>query len=300
MVPSSHRPSSGPAALDRRRLLPAIARTDVGDGPPVLLVHGWASFKEAWFSVPARLAEVGLRAVAVDLPGAGASAAGRRAGHTPFAYADALEPLAHELAPLAVVGHSLGAQTALVLGVRRPDLVDRLALVAPYALPGARLRIPPRTFLEAAVLPVVGRPIAHAGMRWLQRSLRRTRASYAGAVAQPQVLAGDPEVLALLEDAAGRLRRADRRAMVESLRAGVLADLRPLAARVPQPTLVIGGDRDRVAPPAKVDALAAALPRGRRVRLRGVGHLPQVECPGALVEELVRHLRAGVPAAAHA
>jgi pimeloyl-ACP methyl ester carboxylesterase len=283
-----------------------IARADLGDGPPVLLVHGWSSFKEAWFTVPERLAAAGFRAVAVDLPGSGASAAARRgrgaAGvrHGALGYADALEPLARELGPLALAGHSLGAQTALVLAVRRPELVERVVLVAPYALPGARLRLPPRTFLDAVVLPVVGRPIGHAGMRWLQRSLRRTRASYASAVARPDALRGDPAVRALLEDAAGRLRRADRHVMVESLRAGVLADLRPLAARVRQPTLVVGGDRDRVAPPAKVDALAAALPDGRRVRLPGVGHLPQVEAPAALVDHVVRHLRAGAPAPAAA
>lgn len=279
---------------------PTLARTDVGDGPPVLLIHGWGSFKEAWFTVPERLARAGFRAVAVDLPGSGASAAGPRARHTAFAHADALEPLARGLAPVAVVGHSMGAQAALVLAVRRPELVPRLVLVAPYASPGVRLRLPPRSFLEAAVLPVVGRPVAHLGMRWLQRSQRRARASYVAAVARPEALRGDPAVAALLEDAAERLRRADRRTMVESLRAGVLADLRPLAARVRQPTLVIGGDRDNVARPAAVDALAAALPHGRRVRLRGVGHLPPVECPRALTAELARHLRAGAPAAARA
>src|SRR6478672_13931459 len=43
-----------------------------GDGPPVLLLHGYADSADTWRAVLDRLARAGRRALAVDLPGFGA------------------------------------------------------------------------------------------------------------------------------------------------------------------------------------------------------------------------------------
>jgi pimeloyl-ACP methyl ester carboxylesterase len=101
-----------------------------GTGDPVVLLHGGAVdarfFKD---NVPA-LAE-GFRVIATDLWGHGRSP--DRDG--PFT----LESFASDVAEIIervaggrahVVGHSIGAAVALILALRRPEAVDRLALIS--------------------------------------------------------------------------------------------------------------------------------------------------------------------------
>ena len=52
-----------------------------------------------------------------------------------------------------------------------------------------------------------------------------------------------------------------------------------VAARVPAPTLVVWGDRDRLVSPRLAARTAARLPSGRLLMLPGVGHIAQIEAP---------------------
>ncbi|MGI9538654.1 MAG: alpha/beta fold hydrolase, partial [Miltoncostaeaceae bacterium] len=81
----------------------SIATATTGDGPPVILVHGWSGYKEGWGGLPTALAASGRAAVAVDLPGTGGTPAGRRRGHTPEAQAAALIALLGEIGPAPLV-----------------------------------------------------------------------------------------------------------------------------------------------------------------------------------------------------
>ncbi len=121
---------------------------ELGDGPTVLLVHGWGGRSTDLASLATRLAATGHRAVAVDLPAHGASpgattdllrmaeavgAAGRRAGSL------------HGL-----VAHSLGSVAAL-LAVADGLAVERIAVLAPPAtVDGAVTRLVRRAGLSAA------------------------------------------------------------------------------------------------------------------------------------------------------
>ena len=101
------------------------------------------------------LAARGLAAVAIDLPGHGASPV--RAGPRDWGYADLIEHYASACAalerlrdaPLLLLGHSIGGQVALMLGGRAPTRLRAVVLVAsgaPYwrcwpGLEGARIRL---------------------------------------------------------------------------------------------------------------------------------------------------------------
>ncbi len=67
------------------------------------------------------------------------------------------------------------------------------------------------------------------------------------------------------------------------------ADLGPRLSQVVSPTLVIAGLHDPLCPPAKREALAAALPHARFVSL-DCGHFPPVEQPTAFARLLREHL----------
>jgi pimeloyl-ACP methyl ester carboxylesterase len=266
-----------------------LATIEEGDGPAVLLIHGLNGFKEAWGSLPSSLAGAGLRAVAVDLPGFGGTPALRRT--TPPALARAIEPILDRLAPVALLGHSLGTQVAMAAAAGRPERVRGLALLAPWVLRRPR-RLPPRGISDLLQLPVVGRPLARLAIAWARRSPRGRRDAFLSAVGDPRALTGDPALAALLEEASARLARADLRVMADWAASGLGLDVRPLAPRIAMPSLVVTGTLDRVTTPSGARWLAAALPAGRLVSLPGVGHFPHLEAPERVAGAIVEHLAA--------
>jgi len=267
----------------------SLATTETGSGPAVLLLHGLNGFKEGWGPLPAALAAAGRRAVAVDLPGFGASPPLRRGRHTPEALTEAIEPLARRLAPVDLVGHSFGAQVAMIAACRWPEGVRRVVLLAGFLAPRKR-RFPPRRISDLLGIPGVGRPLGRLVIARVRRSPERRRQALLSAVAEPGRLDRAPEMSRLLDEAVDAIARADLRAMVEWAAAGIAIDVRPLAARMPQPTLVVAGELDRVAPPEAAAALAEALPDGRLLRLPGIAHFPHLERPGTVCEAIAAHL----------
>ncbi|WP_217914068.1 alpha/beta fold hydrolase [Miltoncostaea marina] len=267
-----------------------VAITERGEGPPVLLLHGLNGFKEGWGPLPGAIAAAGMRAVTADLPGSGASPRPARGRAAPAALARAVEALADRLGPLALVAHSLGAQVAMLAARARPALVRRLVLLAPWVEPHRR-RMPPRGVADLLALPLVGRPLARLAIRAMRRDPARRRAAFAGALGDPAALARDPAAAALLEEAAARLARADVRAMADWAASGIRLDVRPLAAGIAAPALVVAGDRDRVTRADGAARLAAAFPRGRLLRVPGAGHFPHIERPGEVLPAVVEHLR---------
>lgn len=285
-----------PGYRRRPRIVPAVgwpATIETGTGPAVLLVHGLNGFKEGWGRLPAALAGAGMRAVAIDLPGGGATPPLRGGRHTPAALAAALAPLVADLAPVGVVAHSFGAQVAVMAAIGRPGAVRALALVAPFVVPRPG-RIPPRRLSDVVQLPLVGAPLGRLAIARARRSPQRRRDAFLSAVADPGALGADPSMADLLDLASDRLAGADLRAMVEWARAGLALDLRPLARRVAEPALVVCGELDRVTRPATAAALAAALPAGRLMAVPGAAHFPHLERPEAVVPAVVRHLASGI------
>jgi pimeloyl-ACP methyl ester carboxylesterase len=266
-----------------------IATLEAGTGPTVLLVHGLNGFKEGWGPLPEALATGGARAVAVDLPGFGASPRLARGRTGPGALARALEPLVSSLAPVGMVGHSLGTQVAMLLAALRPKAVSRMALISPWVL-ARPMRLPPRTVSDLVQIPVVGPALARLAIARIRRSPERRRDAYLTAVADPRALTRDPAMHALLQEASDRLSTADIRAMADWASLGLGTDVRPLAPRIPQPSLVVVGTLDRITRPPGAEWLAQALPAGRLLRLPGVGHFPHLEEPATVLPALVAHL----------
>src|SRR5579884_834496 len=104
---------------------------EAGDGPLVLLLHGFPQFWWAWRHQLTALAEAGFRAVAMDLRGVGGS------DHTPRGYDPA--NLALDITGVirslgepdaALVGHDWGGFLAWTAAAMRPALIRRLAVVS--------------------------------------------------------------------------------------------------------------------------------------------------------------------------
>jgi pimeloyl-ACP methyl ester carboxylesterase len=270
-----------------------IATLSTGKGPPVLLINGWCCPADAWGAVPTALAEAGLRAVAVDLPGWGRSLAPEGMRHRAIEYADALGPVLDELGPLAgIVGYSLGAQVVLVLATRRPQGIGSVVLLAPMVVPIPVPTIRSRDPLGILGLPLIGPWLARVGLFGLRQRPELLTRAYARAAGAGRVLVGgDPNRDFFIAQTRRSLAETPMRVVAPAISYAVAADLRELAPDVTAPTLVVIAEGDGLAPAPGVTAFAKELPAARVLRV-ATGHFPHLDLPDVVVPAIVGHLRA--------
>jgi pimeloyl-ACP methyl ester carboxylesterase len=107
---------------------------DAGEGPTVLLIHGYGDTADGWRRVvPGLLPH--HRVVALDVPPFGRSGEPTERKLLDFYkqfFPELFDKL--EIETATVIGHSLGGAISLHVALERPELVDRLGLVAPAGL----------------------------------------------------------------------------------------------------------------------------------------------------------------------
>lgn len=106
---------------------------DRGEGPAVLMLHGWPDTGRLWDGVAERLLGAGRRCVAPDLRGCGLS--DKPTDVARYAMAELVGDVVAVIertgaGPVTLVGHDWGAALAWVVATYRPDLVERLVAVS--------------------------------------------------------------------------------------------------------------------------------------------------------------------------
>jgi pimeloyl-ACP methyl ester carboxylesterase len=228
-----------------------------GDGEPVVLVHGLSASWRWWEATAQHLGER-FRVLLPDLPGHG----DRPSMRAP-ALAGAPEWLAAWLRSAGLerahlVGHSLGGLVCARLAIRRPELVDRLVLVAPAGVP--------ERSLVGSVLPLAA-SVASASPAFLRR---------------------------LVGDAA----RAGPVTLLRAARDLLDDDLRDELPGLRAPTLLIWGGRDPLVPVRHARTFRSLIPDVRLVVLRDAWHVPMVEQEAAFSDAVTAFLAGGEPAGA--
>lgn len=114
-----------------------------GEGPPVLLLHGWPDSSALWRNQVRFLAAHGFRAIAPDLRGFGRSS--RPEDTASYALSNSVADVAAvldacEAGTAHVVGHDWGAAVAWLTAMYLPDRVRKLTVLSvPHlAAPGTR------------------------------------------------------------------------------------------------------------------------------------------------------------------
>ncbi|MFV0137306.1 alpha/beta fold hydrolase [Streptomyces sp. HMX87] len=263
-VPTPH----GPQSL-------TVAYARVGDGEPLLLLHGIGHHRQAWDPVVDILATE-RDVIALDLPGFGASPA-------------LPDGLPHDLATMNAVltgfcatmgldrphvaGNSLGGLLALELG--REGLARSVTALSPAGF-----------WSEAERRYAFG---VLKGMRATARRLplplvERLSRTAAGRTALTSTIYARPGRRSPEAVVAETLALAGAEGFTETLRSG--REVR-FADDVPGiPVTVAWGSRDRLLAPRQGVRAKRAIPRARLVRLPGCGHVPMNDDP-ALVARVV-------------
>ncbi|MCF8602070.1 alpha/beta hydrolase [Gordonia sp. HY442] len=112
---------------------------DVGEGPPVLFIHGWSLSGEVWDRQLRIVAEAGHRAIAMDQRGHGGSDAPLSGYDITDLTDDAIGVLdALGISSAVIVGWSLGGMVALRAAHDQPDRVDAVVMVASNGVAASR------------------------------------------------------------------------------------------------------------------------------------------------------------------
>jgi pimeloyl-[acyl-carrier protein] methyl ester esterase len=240
-----------------------------GQGPDLVLLHGWGFHSGAWDPLLPRLAQR-YRVHRVDLPGHGLSASNGIA-----TFEDAVAAVASCI-PAAgrIAGWSLGGLIAQRIAASRASSVARVALVSTTPC-----------FMERAGWSCAMRASTLEGF----------------AVDLERDPAGTLDHFVRLNALHGAHAKRDAKALTLRLRgrplpgAGALrqglawlrdVDLREDAARIRASCVVVHGTRDAITPVAAGRWLARSIPGARLVELEDAGHLPFVSHADRFVEAL--------------
>jgi len=258
--------------------------------PNLVLLHGWG-LNGAVFDTLAQSLESAFDVHRIDLPGHG------RSGIDVAALEQGIDALAAELgaaidatidatvgttavAPAAapqLLGWSLGGIAALALAAAAPERYARLTLVATTPCFVTRNDWPHG--LATAVLDTFATQ--------LRTDYRRTVHEFLEL--QVRGSAHSARTLQHLQQALEAQGNATPRALAAGLELLRNVDLRSRLARVSTPTLVIGGQYDRVTPPWAGQALAAALPRAEYREIARAGHAPFLSHADTVAAWLLEH-----------
>jgi pimeloyl-ACP methyl ester carboxylesterase len=251
-----------------------LAYRDCGSGQPaVVCVHGFCQSSLYWASVIERLGEAGARAIAVDLPGFGASA-DAPGPYSMEGYADRIAALldALNIPRIVLMGGSMGGVVAQHFALRHPERLIRLVLVAT----GARTPDPDGSLAKADSL--AQNPLS-------DDDIRRTVEGFFHR--QPAEAEKRP-----YEDV---VRAASRMAAVEAARSNARSNTLDQLGNIHVPTLILQGRHDHGRTPEHGAFMCTQMPDAELVILEQSGHTPQIEEPEAFDRVVIPFVLDGTP-----
>jgi pimeloyl-ACP methyl ester carboxylesterase len=244
------------------RTAPAIAATvkRLGEGPPVVFLHGLLGLNSHWIETAERLQDqfecLLVEAPLLELRGRRCSMEGVQ------------KIIERELAsltePMVLVGNSLGGHIALRIALSQPDRVRGLVLAGSSGL-----------FERTFERDVQHRP-SH---EWIRKKI-------AELFADPSRMPEDAVAHAYRE----LRKRGSARALVRLSRSAKADHMGGRLGAISAPTLLLWGRQDIVTPPHVAEEFAALVPDSRIEWIDDCGHAPMLERPEALAEGIRRFL----------
>jgi pimeloyl-ACP methyl ester carboxylesterase/CRP-like cAMP-binding protein len=253
-----------------------------------LLIHGWSS---SWYAMSPLIGLLSqrFRAIAVDLPGYGASPP-LPERVTISAYADILANFIERVTdgPVVLVGHSMGGMTGLTMALRYPELIDRMVLIGP-TISGrlsqtVNLFVSPITMMERFGLGSL-----------LISTFERSIMGLTDRIMRPVSYA---ERSGITREEHARLQADVRRPGQGKVRAECFFamrenDLQGKLGQIEVPSLVLWGAEDNTVPLRDAGIVADEWPAADLRIIPKAGHWPHFETPDTVRRQIASFL--GLP-----
>lgn len=224
----------------------------IGEGTPILLLHGWGGSIASMEKAAQHLAPAGFACHVLDLPGFGDTELPPEAWDVPryaewvISYLDA-----QGLDKVHLIGHSFGGRISLILG---SDYAERVHKIVLSNTAGVKLPPPLNIRIYYLVRKVLFTVLSLPGLGGLKENLREYfRQKY-----------GSSDYLN-----AGPL--------IETFKLVIAPDLLPYAKRVQAPTLLFWGDLDADTPLAGARILEKEMPDAAIILFEGAGHFAYLD-----------------------
>ena len=259
-----------------------IRYLDVGQGPPVVLLHGFNATLNTWDPVVPELKE-NHRVLALDLRGFGWTERPEGQDYSPEGQARLVFEFLNQkgVDEAAVVAHSWGSSVALAMALKEPERVRRLALYSAWVFAD---QLP--TFFHWSRASGVGEVLFALFYRERPADKMAT-AFYDSSIMTQELVDETKEALRRPGALAGAL---------EAARGQRFEEVEHLYSKVDQPTLLLWGREDRVTRLGHGERLQTMLPNAELAVFAQCGHFPMIEALHASNRRLAEFLRADVDA----
>jgi len=240
---------------------------DVGDGPPVLLVHGLGAEADVWAYCLEPLSQ-SYRVLALDLLGFGRSSK-PLINYRVETFVEVLDRFLHTLGipQLSVVGNSMGGWISASFAVRWPERVTKLVLNDAVGIAAGAVEV-----------PVDLRPTSLQSMREVLEFMFYDKN-----------LVTDGLVEAAYEFHLERNDGPTISTMLEVTQKGI-GFLDDHLSQLRTPTLLVWGDTDRVSPLSVAENFQRLIRCANLEIIPQCGHIPPLEKPQELVGQISRFL----------
>lgn len=232
------------------------AQVVMGEGQPIVMLHGWGANHQLLMPLAERLAPLGYCLYMPDLPGFGQSAPPPIAwdvhqyARFVIAYMDH-----HALEKTHLFGHSFGGRLALVLGAQYPERLLKIALADSA---GVRDKTPPAVQIRTRAYKALRDGLQTIGLSNIADRLRAWYNQKYGS--------------ADYQNTSGVMRETFVKVVNE--------DLLSFAARVKPSTFLLWGEHDQDTPLWQGQLLEKTIPDAGLHVFHGAGHYSYLERPG--------------------
>lgn len=234
----------------------------VGDGVPLLILHGWGSNSTRWQDVANKITEKGFKVIVPDLPGFGET--------TPLSvpwnmnnYIKWLEAFVREmnLGEFYLAGHSFGGALACKYAIGHPQAVKKLFLLSAASI---RTKTTKKSAYKnlAKIVKIFAFVPGYALFRkaFYKFIIRRSDYPYVDGV------------------------------MKETYKSVIFEDLSQFTGFIKVPTILIWGDKDKSTPIEDAQFMNKKIRNSKLITIAGFGHALNKDCPEILAESILSNI----------
>jgi pimeloyl-ACP methyl ester carboxylesterase len=242
----------------------------------ILMIHGFGGTYSGLENLSTMLSKEAT-IVGLDLPGYGLSEQ-LQGRHTLRKYAAFLDQFCKttEHHRLIVVGHSFGADIALVFAARYPKRIDKLILINPVLISNRRFARLAKHYYQF---------ISHTPYKIRHWLLHNHLLTWVSAYSLFKNASSKTRSKILRDDYISDHLMSDR-PVIESYYSLLSTPFIKVASKIKAPTLILSGSVDVLSPPKDMEQLHAAVIGSELVIVKGEGHFMPIESAPVVAKEI--------------